>query len=292
MDTETFAGHPREPATALQYMRARWQNPTTGAFLSVDPMVPSISDPQSYNSYSYARNNPINLRDPTGMCPAALVGGTCPPPTWSDVVSIWLSKVIVSDYNFSEGSWAYFGMSNDSKYARVAGKYAGTAITFNQRTGRLASRGVGGDTGSTPGLSSSKKNGEVGAEVVAVREGEVIGSRWHVESDHSYGFGWFTRVADSKGVDYYGHLDPDSTLPAGTKVKAGSAIGRIAVPTNGFSSGPHVHLARKELANPGVWVNPGKTPAIVGGHISLGFGRPHPLFMPNIVPHYGVDWVP
>jgi len=67
MDTETFAGHPREPTTGLHYMQARWQNPQTGTFLSVDPVVPDASDPQSYNAYSYARNSPFRFTDPTGM---------------------------------------------------------------------------------------------------------------------------------------------------------------------------------------------------------------------------------
>jgi RHS repeat-associated protein len=66
-DTEVFAGHPREPATGLHYMQARWQHPGTGSFLSVDPLVASVADPQSFNAYSYARANPVRYVDPTGM---------------------------------------------------------------------------------------------------------------------------------------------------------------------------------------------------------------------------------
>jgi RHS repeat-associated protein len=61
-----FAGH--RAMSGLHYMQARWQDPETGTFLSVDPVVPSVSDPQSYNAYAYARNNPVNLTDPNGMC--------------------------------------------------------------------------------------------------------------------------------------------------------------------------------------------------------------------------------
>lgn len=43
-------------------------DPQTGTFLSVDPMVTDRWDPQSYNAYSYARNNPNSITDPTGMC--------------------------------------------------------------------------------------------------------------------------------------------------------------------------------------------------------------------------------
>jgi RHS repeat-associated protein len=68
-DTEVFAGHPRESATDLHYMQARWQDPATGSFLSVDPLVASARDPQAVNAYSYARSNPATFVDPTGACP-------------------------------------------------------------------------------------------------------------------------------------------------------------------------------------------------------------------------------
>ncbi len=55
-------------------MEARYYNPSIGRFLSQDPafwnvsMLPvQLADPQSWNSYSYARNNPIVLKDPDGQ---------------------------------------------------------------------------------------------------------------------------------------------------------------------------------------------------------------------------------
>ncbi len=44
----------------------------TGTFLSVDPLVARADDPQSYNAYAYARNNPIASADPTGAFDAPL----------------------------------------------------------------------------------------------------------------------------------------------------------------------------------------------------------------------------
>jgi RHS repeat-associated protein len=67
-DTETYAGHPREPATGLHYMNARWQSPTTGSFLSVDPLVGAVADLRAHNGYSYAAGNPATLTDPSGAC--------------------------------------------------------------------------------------------------------------------------------------------------------------------------------------------------------------------------------
>ncbi len=61
-----FAGHPRSEQANAYYMVARWLDPETGRFMSIDPVIAAASDPQSHNPYSYARNNPIKLADPTG----------------------------------------------------------------------------------------------------------------------------------------------------------------------------------------------------------------------------------
>ena len=48
------------------YMQARWFDPGSGRFLSVDPLIRSEAIPQSSNAYSYAENNPVNGVDPNG----------------------------------------------------------------------------------------------------------------------------------------------------------------------------------------------------------------------------------
>ncbi len=47
-------------------MHARFGSPVTGRFLSVDPVLGRAAQPQSWNRYSYALNNPVNYTDPTG----------------------------------------------------------------------------------------------------------------------------------------------------------------------------------------------------------------------------------
>ena len=67
-----FAGHQRDTfGTAgqtddLDYMHARYYSPIVGRFLSLDPVRGNPSQPQSWNMYSYARNNPLKYVDPTG----------------------------------------------------------------------------------------------------------------------------------------------------------------------------------------------------------------------------------
>jgi RHS repeat-associated protein len=61
----------------LDYMHARHYDPRTGRFLSVDPAMDiqsALHNPQTWNRYSYARNNPIGYVDPDGRAAQAAVG--------------------------------------------------------------------------------------------------------------------------------------------------------------------------------------------------------------------------
>ena len=51
---------------SLFFYGSRWYSPVVGRFLQPDSLVPSVADPQALNPYSYTRNNPLALVDPTG----------------------------------------------------------------------------------------------------------------------------------------------------------------------------------------------------------------------------------
>jgi RHS repeat-associated protein len=50
----------------LIYMNARYYLPEVGRFISPDSLVPDPQNPQSFNRYVYAANNPVKYSDPTG----------------------------------------------------------------------------------------------------------------------------------------------------------------------------------------------------------------------------------
>ena len=61
----TFTGH-RQDATGLVFMGARYYDPSLGRFVTADPTIQRMGDPQDLNRYSYARNNPLKYTDPSG----------------------------------------------------------------------------------------------------------------------------------------------------------------------------------------------------------------------------------
>ncbi len=105
-----FTGYEYDSDTSLNYAQARYQNPALGKFISQDPMFWELSqgyllDPQLWNSYSYARNNPLNTIDPTG----------------EEVIEV-------------DGTWDYRGSQTDAfagagrEYAKTIGEHY---VNFN-----------------------------------------------------------------------------------------------------------------------------------------------------------------
>ena len=65
-NTKTYyAGHLYDEKKGLHYMQARWYDPASGRFLSVDPLV-DMTRPETHNPYTYAANNPLAIVDPSG----------------------------------------------------------------------------------------------------------------------------------------------------------------------------------------------------------------------------------
>jgi RHS repeat-associated protein len=61
-----YGSHWRDDESGLLYMGARYYDPALVRFTQPDSVVPEPDDPQSWNRYSYTRNNPVNRIDPTG----------------------------------------------------------------------------------------------------------------------------------------------------------------------------------------------------------------------------------
>jgi RHS repeat-associated protein len=68
---QKFTSAERDDETGLDFMQARYYSSMIGRFTSVDPLMASAhaSNPQTWNRYTYALNNPLKYVDPDGMKP-------------------------------------------------------------------------------------------------------------------------------------------------------------------------------------------------------------------------------
>lgn len=64
-----FTGKERDGETGLDFFGARYLSSAQGRFTSPDPLMASAktSNPQTWNRYAYALNNPLRFVDPDGM---------------------------------------------------------------------------------------------------------------------------------------------------------------------------------------------------------------------------------
>jgi RHS repeat-associated protein len=74
-----YTGREFDSTGGLYYYRARYYDPEMGRFLSEDPMRFSAG----MNFYTYVRNSPLDLTDPTGLCGAGKNQQPQPPCTLS-----------------------------------------------------------------------------------------------------------------------------------------------------------------------------------------------------------------
>jgi RHS repeat-associated protein len=64
-----FTGKERDAESGLDNFGARYFGSSLGRFMSPDPLLNSghPGNPQTWNRYSYALNNPLKIKDPTGL---------------------------------------------------------------------------------------------------------------------------------------------------------------------------------------------------------------------------------
>ena len=68
-DTENhylYTGEFCDDMSNLYYLRARYMNPSTGTFISMDTYEGNIYDPDTLHKYLYANGNPVTYNDPSG----------------------------------------------------------------------------------------------------------------------------------------------------------------------------------------------------------------------------------
>ena len=137
-----YTFHTNLESSSLIHMNGRVADSLTGRFLSPDPYVPHPEVTQSFNRYSYVRNNPLSLTDPSGFWDVV----PQPPGCWMSPQCLIGYGVINSI--FAYGFDAIFGGSDEPKipngcWVQANGCYG--------RAGSLKLAQVASDVVKTPG---------------------------------------------------------------------------------------------------------------------------------------------
>jgi RHS repeat-associated protein len=82
-----FTGQEDDSELGLVNMKGRMYDPQVGRFLTTDPIVSEPLSAQSWNPYSYVRNNPLNRVDPSGFDDGP------PPPPGGYQTGVWYGNV-------------------------------------------------------------------------------------------------------------------------------------------------------------------------------------------------------
>ncbi len=89
-----FAGQYTDAETGLQYLRARYYDPTTSQFVSRDPLETITRQP-----YAYTADNPLNAIDPLG-----LAGCSLSPGDWGNCANQLWNSVVTSGRNYARSN--------------------------------------------------------------------------------------------------------------------------------------------------------------------------------------------
>jgi len=156
--TKAFTGHEQiAELSGLIHMNARVYDSDIGRFLSADTLIQDPHDSQSYNRYSYVRNNPLKYSDPTGHSWFS--------KTW-DKIGTYVIAVVVAVVAVYTGGLALSAMGYGSVGAAInAGAYG--AIAVSGAVGGFAAGVTGGLLGGA-NLGDSIAMGMQGAAYGAI----------------------------------------------------------------------------------------------------------------------------
>ncbi|HQO21339.1 MAG TPA: RHS repeat-associated core domain-containing protein, partial [Acidobacteriota bacterium] len=84
-----FTNQERDYTTGLDYFHARYYSSAMGRFMGPDPINGNPANPQSWNLYIYAGNNPVSRTDPMGLY-------------WQEAVHMLLTQYLAMSIGFSE----------------------------------------------------------------------------------------------------------------------------------------------------------------------------------------------
>jgi RHS repeat-associated protein len=137
----TYSGQVVDPTTGYQYVRARDYDPSTGQFLTVDPLVDV-----TYTPYAYVNNNPINGWDPSGDDSLGGLLGAAIVATGAAIVFVAKPALKVAGQaaraTLTATNNAVDSLVRDVKHALTPGKHNAGATTAGSEGRGAAGQGI------------------------------------------------------------------------------------------------------------------------------------------------------
>jgi len=177
-----FNSQELDPETGFYFFNARYQDPEICRFVTADNIVPYEDDTQSWNRYSYVRNNPVVYKDPTGHA------------DMYDGESLLLAPPRATGSGCGGGRW---GSANAEGFVRVPA--AAEARAAN------AERAAKASESSTSRMQSSAKAGNSVAQSATAGSPRVYGPQTQAESKNNM---WMPKVpiSNTKSPEALQHL--------------------------------------------------------------------------------------
>ncbi|MCA9192049.1 MAG: putative Ig domain-containing protein [Planctomycetales bacterium] len=173
-----FAGQQRDFSLGLDYLRARYYDPTLGRFISTDPLRGLFANSNALPAYTYVGNNPVNRIDPTGLIvftltetqAGALLGGIL--GAIEGGINDGLSGALKG---FGVG--ALFGLASGFAIGRIAAS-AGGSVAGASAGGLLLEEATVGQTimANLPALALIAGAGGVTEGIITGNEGRLVSS--------------------------------------------------------------------------------------------------------------------
>lgn len=112
-----FADKERDTESGLDDFGARSYNSNLGRFISPDPLNASatLENPQSWNRYAYALNNPIRITDPEGLYPSPYYNCNESHPSCLNNEQRRILENSTIDGKSGEELWNAIGQTRDQK---------------------------------------------------------------------------------------------------------------------------------------------------------------------------------
>ncbi|GLW59581.1 polymorphic toxin-type HINT domain-containing protein [Kitasatospora phosalacinea] len=168
-DNRGFLNAPTSTATSLTILGARQYDPTTGRFISLDPLF-DATNAQQLGGYNYAASNPIAKSDPTGLRPDGVCGGhsIC---TSNELGS--QGDQIIESWRPYQGGWNDFywdpQKGEDKNHAYMTGN--NVYLVYPEGTFRERLRAAFDIASYIPGLSIV---GAIGGAIMDIQDGKYL----------------------------------------------------------------------------------------------------------------------